>query len=61
MRDLVRGRRWTAPESLAAANLLRRERSGEPARLLALGQRECAWGVVESFLLRLTGGERRSE
>ena len=61
LRDVFRGRRWTAPESRAAADLLRRERSGEPAQLLAFGQRERSWGVVESFLLRLIDGERRGK
>jgi tRNA A-37 threonylcarbamoyl transferase component Bud32 len=61
LRDAIRGRRWTAPESREAADLLRSERLGESARLLAFGQRERSWGVVESFLLRLIDDERWDE
>jgi tRNA A-37 threonylcarbamoyl transferase component Bud32 len=53
--DWLRQRRWTSPEVHAAADLLRRERLGEDPRLLAFGQRQVSWGVVQSFLLALEG------
>lgn len=53
MMDSIRGRRWQAPESRQAANLLRCERLGETPRLLAFGQRTASHGVVDSFLLCL--------
>jgi tRNA A-37 threonylcarbamoyl transferase component Bud32 len=53
VRDMIRQRRWTSPEVRAAADLLRRERLGEVPRLLAFGQRQRDWGVVQSFLLAL--------
>jgi tRNA A-37 threonylcarbamoyl transferase component Bud32 len=61
-RDWLRGRPWCSPEARAAAGLLRRERMGEPARLLAFGQRFHG-GAAESFLLVRTdeAAERRSD
>jgi tRNA A-37 threonylcarbamoyl transferase component Bud32 len=59
--DVIRGRRWTSPECRRAAQLLRDERIGKPATLLAFGQRRAGWGVVDSFLLTqsaLGAGER---
>jgi tRNA A-37 threonylcarbamoyl transferase component Bud32 len=50
--DALRGRRWQAPECRRAAELLREERLGRPRRLLAFGQRDVAWGCVDSFLLQ---------
>lgn len=51
--DWFRGRRWQSPEALRAAHLLRRERLGDKATLLAFGQRRVAPGIVDSFLLCL--------
>ena len=51
--DILRRRSWTSPEARAAAALLRQERLGERPRLLAFGQRQRGWRVVESFLLAM--------
>jgi hypothetical protein len=54
--DILKSKRWMSPEVRTAADLLRRERLGEPPRLLAFGQRMRTWGVVDSFVLALEGG-----
>lgn len=52
--EWLRGRSPSAPECRAAAQMLREERLGGPARLLAFGQRNSGWGILDSFSLALT-------
>lgn len=53
--DSLRQKHWISPEARRAADLLRRERLGDPPRLLAFGQRVRGFGLVQSFLLTLDG------
>jgi tRNA A-37 threonylcarbamoyl transferase component Bud32 len=55
--DWLRRKPWLSPETTAAADLLRRERLGEPPRLLAFGQRARNRCEFDSFLLKLAGDD----
>jgi tRNA A-37 threonylcarbamoyl transferase component Bud32 len=61
LRNWFRGRRWSSPEVLEAAALLRQERLGATPRLLAFGQRFLPGGVVDSFLLALQDSPPKAE